>query len=293
MRTSALKPGHGLPIGIFDSGIGGLTVVRQIHRALPHEDLVYLGDTARVPYGTKSPATVIRFACEDTAFLIRQQVKAVVVACNTASAWALPTLQREFALPVFGVIEPGATAALARSQNRRIGVIATKATVRSRAYVSCIQAHDSRTRVLARACPLLVPLVEEGWLNHAVTQAVLRVYLAPLLRQQIDTLVLGCTHYPLLKPGIQQVVGRAVRLVDSAETCAKYVQLGLGKLHLLSNRRRTGIIRPFVTDDIERFQRMAADFLGFPTAQPRQVELSPYATRAADGAGAACSRPGG
>jgi glutamate racemase len=269
-----------LPIGIFDSGIGGLTVVRQIHRTLPREDLIYLGDTARVPYGTKSPATVIRFACEDTAFLLRHKVKAVVVACNTASAWALPTLQREFMLPIFGVIEPGVRMALAQSRNRRIGVIATRATVRSQAYPSSIRARDPRVRVWARACPLLVPLVEEGWLKHSVTKAVLREYLAPLLRQRVDTLVLGCTHYPLLKSAIQVLAGRSVQLVDSAESCADYVREGLENLGLLTHgRRRKGIIQPFVTDDVDRFQAMAARFLDFATKQPRQVELAAHISK--------------
>lgn len=263
------------PIGIFDSGIGGLTVVRQIHRVLPREDLVYLGDTARVPYGTKSPATVVRFAREDTQFLLRQKVKAVVVACNTASAWALPTLEREFNLPIFGVILPGARAALACAGRRRIGVIGTNATIRSQAYNTHILARDDRAKVFARACPLLVPLVEEGWTTHPVTLAVLREYLAPLLRRRIDTLVLGCTHYPLLKPAIQQVVGEHVKLVDSAESCADYVRDRLAHLRLLSRkRRRMGKIHPFVTDEVERFEDMAARFLGLATEHPLKVELS-------------------
>ena len=270
-----------LPIGIFDSGIGGLTVVRRIHETLPREDLVYLGDTARVPYGTKSPETVIRFACEDTAFLRAQQVKAVVVACNTAAAWALAILQREFQLPIFGVIGPGAMAALARSRTRRIGVIATQATIRSEAYRRCIEQSDPRARVVARACPLLVPLVEEGWDRHPVTRAVLGEYLAPMLREDIDTLVLGCTHYPLLKPAIQEVAGRSIHLIDSAESCAEHVRDGLAKLDLLSvNRRRLGRIIPYVTDDVERFRAMAARFLGFPAERPRLVQLTDVPNRA-------------
>src|SRR5437762_3510602 len=207
------------PIGIFDSGIGGLTVVRQIHRVLPREDLVYLGDTARVPYGTKSPGTVVRFACEDTQFLVQQKVKAVVVACNTVSAWALPTLEREFDVPIFGVIVPGAQAALKRTRNRRIGIIGTATTVRSQAYSREILARAASARVFARACPLLVPLVEEGWTDRTVTRTILSAYLSPLLRRGIDTLVLGCTHYPLLKKPIRAVAGRDVALVDSAESC--------------------------------------------------------------------------
>ena len=263
-----------LPIGIFDSGIGGLTVVRQIHRVLPHEDLVYLGDTARVPYGTKSPGTVVRFACEDTQFLIQQNVKAVVVACNTVSAWALPTLERNFSVPIFGVIAPGAQAALKRSRNRRIGVIGTTTTVRSQAYSRAILARDDSARVFARACPLLVPLVEEGWTNNRITQAILRAYLSPILRRRIDTLVLGCTHYPLLKKVIRGVVGEEVALVDSAESCAQFLRERLGGTKLLARtRRRAGVIQPFVTDEVERFDEMAKRFLGVPTEPAWKVDL--------------------
>jgi len=251
-----------LPIGIFDSGIGGLTVVRQIHKTLPQEDLVYLGDTARVPYGTKSPETVVRFACEDTTFLLRQNVKAVVVACNTASAWALPTLEKKFPVPIFGVILPGVRAALEATRSRRIGVIATAATIRSKAYSSGLLARCDTVKVFARACPLLVPLVEEDWLDHRVTREVLREYLAPLRRYRIDTLILGCTHYPLLKPAIRRVVGRGVTLVDSAESCAQYVRERLQQLKLLAtSRRRLGAIQPFVTDEPDRFAEMAKCFL--------------------------------
>jgi glutamate racemase len=262
------------PIGIFDSGIGGLTVVRQIHRVLPHEDLVYLGDTARVPYGTKSPATVVRFACEDMRFLLQHQIKAVVVACNTVSAWALPTLEKYFQLPIFGVIRPGAEAALSCTRNRRIGVIGTNATVRSHAYDRWITAKTGTAQVFSRACPLLVPLVEEGWIEHRVTAAVLREYLQPLLKNRIDTLVLGCTHYPLLKAAIQASAGPSVVLVDSAESCAVDVreQLQLRGL-LTTTRRRIGRIIPFVTDEVDRFQELASRFLGFETERPRQVNL--------------------
>lgn len=265
-----------LPIGIFDSGIGGLTVVRQVHRLLPHEDLIYLGDTARVPYGTKSPSTVIRFACEDTQFLLHQNVKAVVVACNTVSAWALPTLEKEFSLPILGVILPGVQAALRRTRNRRIGVIGTQATIRSQAYSRAALARDDAVRVFARACPLLVPLVEEGWTNHPVAYSVLREYLTPLLRHRIDTLILGCTHYPLLKPALRAVVGEGVALVDSAETCARYVQEKLRPLRLLSTRRRRrGSIQPFVTDETERFNDLAKRFLKTPTEPAWKVDLTP------------------
>ena len=265
-----------LPIGIFDSGIGGLTVARQIRRALPQEDLIYLGDTARVPYGTKSPSTVVRFACEDTQFLLQQNVKAVVVACNTCSAWALPMLEKKFKVPIFGVIKPGVEAALKRTRNQRIGIIGTSATIRSNAYSSAILAKCETAKVFTQACPLLVPLVEEGWITHPVTQSILQEYLGPLLRHRIDTLVLGCTHYPLLKQAIRKVAGPNVALVDSAESCARDVRERLGHLRLLSSRRdREGIIQPFVTDETDQFTRLAKRFLGTPTEPPWKVDLAP------------------
>lgn len=272
-RHGAVKKSE-LPIGIFDSGIGGLTVVRQIHRALPRENLIYLGDTARVPYGSKSPTTVVRFACEDTQFLIQQNVKAVVVACNTVSAWALPALQRKFDLPIFGVIIPGACAALEKSRSRRIGVIGTSATIRSQAYSKALLARCDTVQVFAHACPLLVPLVEESWQDHPVTLRVLREYLRPLLRSRIDTLVLGCTHYPLLKDSIRKVTRGKLSLVDSAESCALDVKERLAALKLLSTNRRTrGTIQPFVTDEVERFDELASRFLGQKTEPAWKIEL--------------------
>lgn len=265
-----------LPIGIFDSGIGGLTVARQIHKALPNEDLVYLGDTARVPYGTKSPSTVVRFSCEDTQFLIQQNVKAVVVACNTASAWALPILEKKYNLPIFGVILPGVQAALEKTRNQRIGVIGTGATIRSKAYSNGLLARCDSAKVFARACPLLVPLVEEGWTNRRVTREILEEYLAPLRRHRIDTLILGCTHYPLLKHAIRSVVGREIALVDSAESCARFVKERLEHLNLLAKaRRRTGTIQPFVTDEADRFSELARRFLGMSCEPAWKVDLAP------------------
>ena len=265
-----------LPIGIFDSGVGGLTVVRQIHKALPREDLVYLGDTARVPYGTKSPSTVIRFSCEDTQFLLQQNVKAVVVACNTASAWALPTLEKRFNVPIFGVILPGVRAALDQTHSRRVGIIGTSATIRSKAYSSALLARGDGVCVFARACPLLVPLVEEGWTTHRVTRQILDEYLAPMRRHRIDTLILGCTHYPLLKPAIRGVMGKGVALIDSAESCARDVYGRLDKLGLLcGSRRREGTIQPFVTDETDRFGDLARRFLGMPCEPAWKVDLAP------------------
>lgn len=265
------------PIGIFDSGLGGLTVVREIHRLMPHEDLIYLGDTARVPYGTKSPATVSRFACEDTQFLVQQDVKAVVVACNSATARGMSTLEHVFDLPQIGVILPGVNAALEATKNNRIGVIGTNATIGSQAYHRGLLAQRDAVHVFARATPLLVPLVEEGWTDHDVTVRVLREYLRPLLKRRIDTLVLGCTHYPLLKPALRKVVGDRVALVDSAESCAKFARDRLDKLQLLAtNRKRAGWIRPYVTDEPERFGEFAERFLGCETEPPVKVELPPF-----------------
>ena len=260
------------PIGVFDSGIGGLTVVRQMQRLLPYEQIIYLGDTARIPYGTKSAETVTRFACEDAAFLAAQGVKALVVACNSASASALPELGERFSLPTFGVILPGAIAANEATRNGHIGVIGTQATIRSGAYERLVDELNSELRVTSRACPLLVPLVEEGWLDHEVTDAVLREYLMPMLESGVDTLVLGCTHYPLLKESIARVAGPEVALVDSAETCAAFVQQELQWHHLLATEGE-GCVRIHVTDEMERVSEMASRFLGGPSNAVQQVEL--------------------
>lgn len=274
-----MKPERDLPIGIFDSGLGGLTVARQVHHLLPHEDLIYLGDTARVPYGTKSPATVVRFAYEDTQFLMEQGVKAVIVACNTASALALPKLARDFPVPIFGVIQPGVEAALERSKTKRIGVIGTNATIRSGAYTQAILARSDMAEVVALGAPLLVPLVEEGWIHHPITVQVLREYLAPALRRDIDTLVLGCTHYPLLEEALRAVVGPGIALVDSAATCARHVQQQLQRLKLLTPRHRhLGRIQPFVTDEPDRFRESADRFLGYQTEPPRKTDLPVFGT---------------
>ncbi len=275
MATSPSQSSQ-LPIGVFDSGMGGLTVVQQLRRVLPHEDVVYLGDTARVPYGTKSPSTVIRFSREDTQFLLQQNVKAVVVACNTASAWALPTLEKTYDLPIFGVILPGVRAALAKTRTGRIGVIGTSATIRSRAYSNGLLARREELQIFSQPCPLLVPLVEEGWNSRPVTRQILREYLRPLLRHRIDTLVLGCTHYPLLKTAIRAVVGPKVALVDSAESCAVYVKERLEHLGLLcGGRRRAGTIRPYVTDETDRFAELADRFLKAPHEPPWKIDLAP------------------
>ena len=265
-----------LPLGVFDSGLGGLTVVRCLRTTLPNEDICYLGDTARVPYGTKSPSTVIRFGCEDLEFLVGRKVKAVVVACNTVSAWALPTLRQRFDLPIFGVVEPGARAAVAVSRTNRIGVIGTPATIRSESYPREIRRLRPQAQVFSRSCPLLVPLVEEGLISGPITNQILAHYLGPLLRRGIDTLVLGCTHYPLLKAAIRRVAGAKVRLVDSAECCAADVRVNLERLGLRNlKRRRDGRVQPFVTDEADRFEESARRFLRLPIHAPQRVELTP------------------
>jgi glutamate racemase len=273
---SAKSKSNGLPIGVFDSGVGGLTVARALRRELPHEDIVYLGDTARVPYGAKSPHTVVRFSCEDTQFLLQQRVKAIIVGCSTVSAWALPILEKKFNLPIFGVIAPGVRAALEQTRNQRIGIIGTHATIRSRAYTRAILAECATAHVFARACPVLVALVEEGWINHRVTRLILRKYLAPLRRHRIDTLVLACTHFPLLKRAIRSVVGDTIALVDSAESCARFARERLEQLNLLSrNRRHQGVFQAFVTDEPERFTSLARNFLGARIEPALQVDLAP------------------
>lgn len=259
-------------IGIFDSGVGGLTVYREIAKQLPGEEYLYLGDTGRVPYGTKSPNTVLRYAQEAAAFLVSHGVKMIVVACNTASAVALTDLEERFRLPVIGVIEPGARKAIAVTRNRRVGVIGTEGTIKSGAYTRAIQAIDPHIEVFAAACPLFVPLVEEGWAEHPVTRLVAQEYLSPLLQHDIDTLVLGCTHYPLLKPTLRSLLGEQVTLVDSAAETAKSVQDILHRNGLL-RRTPPAPARFFVTDLPTRFEQVGGSFLGDLLSNVQQVEI--------------------
>jgi glutamate racemase len=246
------------PIGVFDSGVGGLTVVAALERALPRESILYLGDTARLPYGTKSAETVTRYTERNVEFLTDRGVKAVVVACNTASALALPHLSSR--LPIWGVIAPGAARA-ADAARSAVGVVGTEATIRSGAYPAALARARPELRVAVAACPLFVPLVEEGWTDDPVTEAVARRYLAPLLEAGIDTLLLGCTHYPLLAPLLARIVGTEIALVDSAEAVAAQVAAELGARGLLA-----GPGSPehhlCVTDGAEQFARLAATILG-------------------------------
>ena len=249
------------PIGVFDSGLGGLTVAHAIMRQLPAESLIYFGDTARVPYGPKSPDTVRRYSHEIAAYLIEQGVKAIVVACNTATAHALPMLKEELSVPVIGVVEPGARAAVRASRSGRIGVIATAGTIKSGAYTRAIESEAPQARVIARACPLFVPLVEEGWTDREATWSVAHEYLAPFRHDEVDTLVLGCTHYPLLKPVIGEIVGRSVRLIDSAEEAALDTQRMLAE-HSLEATSGAGTYRFIASDDQQQFLTLGQRFFG-------------------------------
>jgi len=249
------------PIGVFDSGIGGLTVVRALRELLPNETIFYLGDTARVPYGGKSAATVERYSLEITEMLLAENCKTIVVACNTASALALPRLESATPIPVTGVIRPGAAAAVAATRNGHIGVIGTRATIRSGAYESALRTFDPTVRITARACPLFVPLIEEGWLESEITDRIVRQYLTPLVEEGVDTLVLGCTHYPLLREAIGRFLGQSVTLVDSAQNCATAVMRLLEEDGLRANSDAVGQLSVALTDPPDAFLDVAVEAL--------------------------------
>jgi glutamate racemase len=262
------------PLGIFDSGVGGLTVVRAVQDLLPDESIIYLGDTARVPYGSKSPETIRRFAAEDVRFLTERGVKAVVVACNTATAHALPQLREEFELPVLGVIEPGVEAALADPQAERIGVIATRGTIRSHAYQHALAQRRPGVLILDHATPLLVPLIEEDWIEHPATETILHTYLDPLTDRGVDTLLLACTHYPLLMDKLRKLLGPEVRLVDSATTCAEHLRRVLNESGMLARPASAAAhLEIHLTDLSEQFEILARRFLRTPPPRIRRAEL--------------------
>ena len=250
------------PIGVFDSGLGGLTVVKELHHHLPNEKVVYFGDTARVPYGTKSGPTIIRYAREIVQVLLEHKVKMVVVACNTASSLALETLKKEFDVPILGVIEPGAQKASQITRNKKVGIIATSSTVRSGKYTKRIKQFDKHIDVISTACPLFVPLVEEGWFDNSVTYEVARQYLSGMKKHKIDTLILGCTHYPLLKEVLRHVMGPRVQLVDSAQEVAIQVKELLTRRRMLRTCLGSAQHLFIVSDEPKQFQRLASRFLG-------------------------------
>ena len=259
------------PIGIFDSGVGGLTVVKEIRKRLPNENIIYFGDTARVPYGTKSKETVVRFSIKNALFLLKYNVKLIVVACNTSSSVALPTLRRNFKVPIIGVIKPGAKDASQSTKNKRIGVIGTSTTIRSNAYKNEVLRNIPSVKVFTQSCPLFVPLAEEGWFDKKITLDIIREYILPIKTKAIDTLILGCTHYPLLRRGIKKVAGKGINLIDSAVSTAKAVDELLNREEIANKGRLKGKERFFVSDEPERFKIIGEKFLGKKLPKVRKV----------------------
>lgn len=264
------------PIGVFDSGIGGLTVVKRIAAALPNENIVYFGDTARVPYGSKSNETVIEYSLQNARFLISKNVKAIVVACNTASSVALPALKEKFTVPVIGMIDPGAGYAIKSSNNGRIGIIGTRATIANKAYSKAILDKNSEIEVWEQACPLFVPLAEEGWTDHTATYEIAKEYLKVFRNSEIDTLVLGCTHYPILFDVIQKVIGENVSLVDSGVASAEVVRNEIDRIGLKSNSNSQGIIDLYVSDIPNKFAEVATLFMGKEINNVRKIDIEAY-----------------
>ncbi len=265
------------PIGVFDSGLGGLTVVRQLRRKLPHERILYFGDIARLPYGIKSKNQIREFSRENTEFLLSRKVKAIVVACNSSSSAAYSFLLKHYSIPIIDVIRPAAEEAVAQTKNLKVGVIATQATVSSQAYDSAIKRLNQKVSVFSQACPLLVPFVEEGVLNGELLEPVLRRYLKPLMKHRIDTLILGCTHYPLLRNAIQKIVGKRVKLIDSAPAA-------VGKLIEILNRKgsirlkKKGLLQVFVSDLPRNFLTIGSRFLGEPLNDVKVVRFKTKVT---------------
>ena len=261
------------PIGVFDSGIGGLTVVDALAKSLPNESILYVGDTARVPYGNKSKIRIQEFSNEITQWLVNQNSKMIVVACNTASSLALDHIKLKFNLPIIGVIEPGVHSAIAVTKNNRIGVLGTQATIRSDAYGSELQSINGEIDVVSQACPLFVPLAEEGWVSGDVPTSVARTYLEPILMSNVDTVILGCTHYPLLKPILSHVLGSEVCLVDSSEATATAVDSVLDE-HYLGAEEKAGEIQCFVTDSPDSFEALAGRFVKANISAITHIDIS-------------------
>lgn len=249
------------PIGVFDSGLGGLTAVKEIMSQLPEESIVYFGDTGRVPYGTRSNETIVKYVFQDIRFLLNFDIKLIIIACGTASSVALDMVQKEFAIPIIGVVQPGAEQAVAESENKRIGVIGTPSTINSGSYIRRMLDIDPSVRAFSKACPLFVPLVENGYLDNEVVRLVAEEYLSPLKNENIDTLIMGCTHYPLLKKVIARVMENAVHLIDPGAETARYVKKLLGQDDLLAAPHQKGTYKYFVSDSVENFSRLGSLFL--------------------------------
>jgi glutamate racemase len=265
------------PIGVFDSGIGGLTVVSALRALLPNESIFYLGDTARLPYGGKSETTVQRYSLEIATMLLEEKAKTVVVACNTASALALALLEKSLPVTVTGVILPGARAAIGRTRTGHVGVIGTRATIKSGAYERALRALNPDVRVTTRACPLLVPLIEEGWLQSTITDEIIMQYLGPLVEEGIDTLVLGCTHYPLLRDAIARLLGEGITLVDSAENCAGAVRELLLRENLCAPETNGGKLQVALTDPPDNFLRVAREALQLEVGEVQLRDVTTHA----------------
>ncbi len=261
------------PVGVFDSGIGGLTVVKRLTTTLPNESIVYFGDTARVPYGSKSNEVVIEYSLQDADFLINKNVKAIVVACNTASSIALDILKKKYSVPVIGMIEPGAKLALQKTKSGKIGVIGTNATINNKAYSTELKKRNSAIEVFEKACPLFVPLAEEGWIDHQATFLIAEEYLKELKEKEIDTLILGCTHYPILAGVIQKVMGEKVTLIDSGVAAAEIVREELERIGFFTNSNAIGNQSFYVSDIPLRFKEVAERFLGKEIKDITKVDL--------------------
>ena len=268
------------PIGIFDSGIGGLTVVKQLIKLLPNEQLIYFGDTARIPYGSKSKRLIQQYAIEDARFLLQYDIKLLVVACNTASSLAMDVLEEFLDIPVVGVVKPGASAAAELTNNNKVGVIGTSATINSGAYPQEITDLRPEAEVHSQACPLLVPLVEEGWLEDYITILTLKKYLAGLMREKMDTMILGCTHYPLLENTIQQVVGSEVKLIDSGKETAKAVRNVLTEKNILNLSNSNADNRYFVSDIPVKFEEIGSRFLGQRLDNVQRIDFDNFLIQA-------------
>lgn len=262
-----------IPIGMFDSGVGGLTVMQQITRLLPHENIIYVGDTARIPYGNKSAETIIRYSLEIATFLVKQGVKLLIVACNTASSYALKKLRESFDIPIVGVIEAGAAKAAASSRNHRIAVLGTKATIQSGAYQDNIRKILPHVHLSAISCPLFVPLVEEDFIHHPSTQLIVHEYLKTLHSQNIDTLLLGCTHYPFLSSLIQQSMGPQVMLVDSAQSCAEHVADILNQQKIRAPYTHQAQYCFYVSDDPIQFCDLGKKLFGYQLPIVQQISF--------------------
>lgn len=267
------------PVGVFDSGVGGLTVAREIMRQLPNENLVYFGDTARVPYGSKSKDNIIRYSRQIIHFLKTKEVKAIVIACNTASALALDVVQKEEDIPIIGVIAPGARAAVQETKNKKVGVIGTEATVQSRMYSKVMKAMDPDVTVIGKACPLFVPLVEEGFAKHHVTGEIIDFYLASMKKQEdIDTLILGCTHYPLLRSRIMEYMGEKIHLVNPAYETAMDLKALLEEMDMANDtqEKEHASYSFYVSDAADKFKQFANSILPYDIETTKQIQIEEY-----------------